>query len=114
MITAIKAFIAKYEIYAGIAICLAMFFFGWYMHGIFIAAAREAELNAEISQHIKAEKDANDKSAALETELANNRKQNTQTNENVKNEVKKPAYNCVVPSAGKLLIRQALTSVSSR
>lgn len=114
MITLLKAFIAKYEIYFGIAICVAMIALGWYAHGVFYAASREAELNAEISQHAKAEKDANDKSTALEAELAKQRTQNTPLNENVKNEVKKPAYNCVVPPAGRKLLNSSITSLSAR
>ncbi len=113
MIALFKVFLAKYRLYVGAAVCLIMFSFGWYLHGIFYAAGRERELNAMISQHAEAERIANANSAKLEQDLANARKQNSIINEGIKDEIKKPAYNCIVPTTGRLLLRKAITSTST-
>ena len=110
----ISAFIAKYEVIFGAVILAVMFTLGWYVHGVFIAAAREKALNLEISQHIELERQANQKSADLEKELAKARTQSAKENENVKNEVSKPAYNCIVPPTGRMLINASVTSTAAR
>jgi hypothetical protein len=110
----ISALIAKYEVVLGAIVLIIVLTLGWYVHGVFIAAAREKVLNAEISQHIELEKLANAKAADLEKELAKARTQNAKENENIKNEVKKPAYNCIVPSSGRMLINAAATNTAAR
>ena len=110
----IRAFIAKYEVYFGIIVLAVMFALGWHVHGTFIEAAHEKALQAQIEQHTAAEKLANDKSAQLEKDLAEARKKNAVIDDKVKNEVKKPAYNCIVPVNGRLLINSALASNASR
>lgn len=110
----IRAFIAKYEVYFAIGLCVFCLGYGWYLHGIFYEAKEKRDLEAQVSQHMEAEKAANEKSAKLETELATAREANAKLNDEVKNETKKPAYNCIVPNSGKLLINKALASNSAR
>lgn len=114
MIKIISDFISRYEIYFGFAVCIIFFGAGIYICHVFHEAALTRQFQAQIDDHAKKEKDANDKATALEKQLADLRMQNIKLNESIKNETKKAAYSCVLPESGKLLINQAIAGISTR
>jgi hypothetical protein len=91
-----------------LALVLLAFTAGWTVNGWRWEARHAAALQAQLDARMKAEQDANAKSAELEARLAEERKWAIETARRLDRELQNAAYACRVPDGGVLILRDAV------
>lgn len=110
----LAAAISKYKISAVILIAILImilsFYSGWQAKTIFVDNARVKELEKTVIILTRQADLTALKAAEFEKQLSAAKNLNAQLNEELLNEIKKPDYNCRLPTDGLRLYRKALAA----
>lgn len=102
----VRIWIAKYEVFIGMALFALFFYFGWHLRGVFYEAALSKQQAAAIKEHTQTEIRNNNISVDAVKQSSQAHQNDVKLNQEIQDEVKtKTVYvSCKLPASGVRLI----------